>query len=96
MEDKEVLDNYENFWKEIVENPDGTINKDQIAKELYDFSRLISNLSSLYSYITGGMVSKPMTNVSAVTSLFEEELQEAYKRGYEDAKEDLKDDEVPL
>jgi hypothetical protein len=88
VKDQQVFDNYEHFWKEIVENPDGTLNKEQVMRELHDFSTLIGNLSKLYCYISGNVVSKPMTRPEAVLQLFEEQLTEAYERGYQEAMED--------
>ncbi len=35
---------YEDFWKAIIENEDGSINKDQLMRELSDFSVLIGNV----------------------------------------------------
>ena len=80
---------YNEFWKEIVENPDGSLNKEQIMKELADFSVLIKNLSEIYCYMTGNMVSKPMVNSSVIIQICEEQLQESYQRGYEDAMSDV-------
>ena len=81
----EVEQKYNEFWKEIVENPDGTLNKDKIMKELADFSVLIGNLSKINCYLSGNMVSNPMTDASVVIQICEEQLQESYQRGYEDA-----------
>lgn len=89
MTDQKVLDNYNEFWKEIVENPDGTLNKEQIMKELSDFSMLIVNLSKLYSYISGNRASYPTIKPEVVLELFEEELKEQYDLGYQDATDDL-------
>ena len=83
-----VEQKYNEFWKEIVENPDGTLNKEQIMKELADFSVLIDNLSKIYDRISSGIVSKPMTNAKTVLALYEEALEEAYERGYEDGVSD--------
>lgn len=88
MVDLDVQNNYESVWKEIVENPDGSLNKEQIMKELADFSMLIHNLSTIYCYVSGNLVSKPNTRPEAVIQLFEEQLKESYERGYEDAMED--------
>lgn len=82
MSQSDIDKKYDSFWKEIVENPDGTLNKEQLKKELYDFSQLIGNLSALYCYITGDTVSKPMTDTKCVLGLFEEKLREAYNDGY--------------
>jgi hypothetical protein len=45
MEDYKKI--YEDFWKEIVENKDGSLNKLQIMKELYDYSNVMDNCSKV-------------------------------------------------
>ena len=89
----DVETKYNEFWKEIVENPDGTLNKEQIMKELADFSVLIGNISKIYCYMTGNMVSKPMVHAEVIIQLCEEQLQESYDRGYQDGKADGANDE---
>ena len=91
MIDRAVIDNYESVWKEIIENPDGSLNKEQVMKELHDFSILIGNISKIYTYMTGSIVSKPMVDAHIIIGLCEEQLQESYDRGYEDAMQDYKD-----
>lgn len=93
MTDLEVQNNYESFWKEIVENPDGTLNKEQVMRELHDFTKLIDNLSKIYCYISGNVVSKPMTHAEIVLQLFEEQLKESYECGYKDGRADGVEDE---
>lgn len=61
---------YETFWKDIVENEDGTINKEQLMKELSDMSMLIKNCSQAYYCMSCGVISKPNTDFSAVEDLF--------------------------
>ena len=85
---KDYEKNYNEFWKEIVENKDGTINKDQLMKELHDFSYLIHNLGKLYCRISGGITSKPMTNINVILNLYEDALEEQYDNGYSDGYED--------
>ena len=53
----EVEREYNIFWKEIVEK-DGVLDVEQVKKELYDFSRLLRNVSIVYCEITGGRMSK--------------------------------------
>lgn len=48
---------YESFWKKIVENEDGTLNKDQVMRELYDFHHLIEQVPTVYSHVTGHRMS---------------------------------------
>ena len=58
---KEINENYDNFWKEIVENPDGTLNLEQIKKELCDYSNIMDIVSKVYDHITGGRISNILT-----------------------------------
>lgn len=85
----EVDEVYENFWKELVENKDGTLNKDQVKKELYDLNMLIKHLSKMYGRISNGMVSYPQTHPEVVIEMYEEALKSSYYDGYKDAEEDL-------
>lgn len=76
---------YEKFWKVLVENPDGTVNKEHLMKELYDFSMLIFNLQELYDRITNGRISHPATKPEEILEEFEQRLAESYDFGYKDA-----------
>jgi len=58
-------------------NPDGTLNKDQVARELADALTLQRHLSEIYSEVSSGRVSKPFTLPSVVTEMFHEALTEA-------------------
>lgn len=88
-EPRDYVKDYESHWKSIVENTDGSINKEQVMKELSDFSMLIEHLSTLYCLATGNKVSYPTVKAEVVYGIFEEELQEAYETGYNDAKDDF-------
>ena len=57
---------YEDFWKAIVENPDGNLNLDKLKRELHDFKTLVRNVSLVYDHVTGGRISKPMTDPGVV------------------------------
>jgi hypothetical protein len=54
---------YEEFWKDLVENPDGTLDKDKVMRELSDYRFLMRQASKVYCHVTGGMASK--TNIYA-------------------------------
>ena len=69
---KEVEKIYNEFWKEIIENEDGSLNKKQIMKELCDYYHIMHNCSSAYDLMSCGIISKPNTCFSAVRGLFEE------------------------
>ncbi len=64
MEDYEKI--YEEFWKGIVENPDGSLNLDQIKRELADFKALMTSASEVFMHVTCGRVSKPNTLAEVV------------------------------
>lgn len=68
---------YRDDWQEIVELPDGTLNLDQVARELYDYGNLMRWASEVYDYVSGGLISKPNTLPSAVMDLADERADEA-------------------
>ena len=70
MKEKDYKEEYEQFWKGIVENEDGTLNKDQIMRELADFSMVINNCELAYSTMTDQTISKCNTNFSNVQGIF--------------------------
>lgn len=51
MED--YIQKYEDFWKNIVENGDGSLNKDQIMRELSDYSMVMNDCEKAYDLMTG-------------------------------------------
>lgn len=63
---------YEEFWKAIVENKDGTLNKDQVMKELSDYSMIIDNCTRAYDLLSDGAISKPNTKFYEVENIFNE------------------------
>lgn len=73
MIDEEVEKEYEEFWKDLVED-DGVLNKEQIKKELYDFSVVMDNCSKAYMEMTRGYISKPNTYFSEVLGIFQEKF----------------------
>lgn len=82
--EKEIEENYQNFWKEIVENPDDSINKEQLKKELFDFSFLMENSSKIYYHITDGLLSKnnytSKTVIDVADDVFNKLLKEETKK----------------
>ena len=70
MEDYEK--EYEEFWKDIVENEDGSLNKDQVMRELSDYSMIIDNCTKAYMIMSDGMISKPHTCFFEVENIFDD------------------------
>jgi hypothetical protein len=79
---------WESFWKRDVCNHDGTINIEQVKKELYDFSFIMEQVPKVYCHITGGMLSKIMyradTVIRAADDHFNKELEESIKQEIEE------------
>lgn len=69
---------YRDFWRDIVEHPDGTLNRDQIMRELHDYHHLMEQAAIAYSEVTG-RISKPNTMAHHVIGEAEERTQEAIK-----------------
>jgi len=82
---EECRTRYETFWKRVVENPDGSLNKIQVIKELSDFLGVIDNVPLVYDHVTGGSVSKPNTYAYEVNALHDQYIQDRL----EDYKKDL-------
>lgn len=68
--DVDYKEEYENFWKGIVENEDGSLNKDQVMRELADYSMVMHNCAMAYSTMTNQIISKQNTLFSEVESIF--------------------------
>lgn len=86
--DKKVEKVFNEFWSEIVCNPDGTLNKEQVMKELYDFHFVLENVPKVYCHITGNKLSKPNYDAQVVIDAFEEHLREETRMAIEDYKEE--------
>lgn len=90
----DYMQEYERFWKEIVEHPDGTLNRDQIARELADALTLQRHLSEIYSEVSSGQVSKPFTLPSVVTAMYHDGLTEVRDEAIRELIEELEDRET--
>ena len=73
-EELSYMDKYNEFWKDIVENEDGTLNKDQVMRELSDYSMVLDNCSDAYYAMTNGKISKQNTKFFEVENIFNNEF----------------------
>lgn len=64
-EDNEVETVWREFWLPIVA-PNDVVDMEQVKKELFDFKTLMGNTARVYSYVTRGHISKPLTMPEAV------------------------------
>ena len=73
---------YNDFWKPIIEK-DGTLDVDQMKKELYDFYVMIGEVPKVYCHITGNKLSKPLypaeTVIRAADDYTDQLIEEAIK-----------------
>jgi len=69
---KTYQEEYEDFWKGIVENEDGTLNKDQVMRELSDYSMVMDNCARAYCLMTHQRISKQNTMFFEVENIFNE------------------------
>jgi len=79
---------YKEFWQNIVENKDGTLNKEQVMKELSDFSFILEQLPRIYMAVTGDKLSKTMYYANTIITCFEEHLNDVVEQAIEDYKEE--------
>jgi hypothetical protein len=83
MKDYEKI--YKEFWKEIVENPDGSLNLDQVKRELADFKGLMTRATEVFMHVTGGKVSKLNTLAEVVISLADAHIEDICDEAVQDA-----------
>jgi len=80
---------YNRDWHAVLE-PDGAFDKEQMKKELADYSFVLSQISEVYSEITGGLLSKPNYFAGGVLRAaddHQQQLCEECQQGAAEAKE---------
>lgn len=73
-----TLEDTKSFWNSIIRNADGTINEEQVYKELADFSFMIGEVPKVYMHITDNLLSKPNYYAYGVISKADETYQRQY------------------
>lgn len=63
---------YEHFWKALVEKEDGSLNVDQVKKELADYKIMLDEVPKVYNELAG--LSKPLTRAEAIISIVEDRM----------------------
>lgn len=87
MNTKTVEEEYNDFWKDIVENPDGSLNVEQVKKELSDYSFLLHGIPLIYGEVTGGMEGEPNTMPEAVIRRFNDHVTKLLDEAIEEERE---------
>jgi hypothetical protein len=75
---------WEQTWKEIVCNADGTINADLVKLELSDFSMLLRYYAVVLQHATGGRISKENTHPSAIMAVIDDYISERVAEAVEE------------
>ncbi len=74
--DQSVEDIWKEFWEQILIKEDGSLDLEQVKKELADFHDLIHNASEVYDHVTGGTLSKPNSAPVYVIQFAEDRIKE--------------------
>lgn len=72
MLERNYEDEYDELWSGIVENEDGSLNKDQVKRELSDYSMVLDHCAKAYSTMTNGRISLQNTCFFEVENIFNE------------------------
>lgn len=67
---------YNDFWKDLVEDDNGSLNRDKVMRELADYHNVMQQVSLVYDDITGGRISKPNTMAFEVIGVAQERIDE--------------------
>jgi len=79
---------FEEFWREIVCRADGSLDIEQVKRELHDFHIVMGEVALVYDHITGGLLTKPTTEACHITDAFDDAVDKAYEEGKRDAAAD--------
>lgn len=77
---------WRDFWKPLVA-PGGQLCLAQVKRELFDFHNLMDNTARVYCHVTGGAISKPMTDAGAVIQISDEVDERQCQDAVEEAQE---------
>ena len=69
---EEILTTYNLTFKEFVENPDGTLNRDAVMRELYDYSIVAEQATKVYWNVTNGRVGNVFTKPEVIIAIAED------------------------
>ncbi len=77
---------WDSFWKDIVTKEDGTIDLEQIKRELADFYYVMNEVPKVYMEITGGELSKIMYTAETVIGLYNQQVEKLIEEALEEAR----------
>ncbi len=87
MEQKETADEvWSEFWAPICTKADGSLNLEQVKKELSDFHYVMQQVPKVYSHITGNLLSKIMYEARIVIDAADKHYEDFYRTEDEEPK----------
>jgi hypothetical protein len=87
--DKNWKSRWEEFWLPLLINDLGELDKRLIKNEIHDLHFIYEQIDKVYTALTGGKLSKLMYYADTIIKLHEQEVQDAYDEGYNEAKKEL-------
>ena len=81
---------FNEFWKDIICNPDGSLNAEQVKKELADFHYIMDQVPKVYCHVTGDTLSKLMYEADTVINCADNHLNEQIENANKELTEELK------
>ncbi|MBC9913173.1 hypothetical protein [Chitinophaga varians] len=79
---------FDDFWRDIVCNPDGSLNSEQVKKELADFKFVMDQVPKVYCHVTGGVLSKVMYPAEVVIASADQNFNTQLELEIKERKED--------
>jgi hypothetical protein len=77
------------FWQDIVCDPNGEINKEQLKKELSDYSMILEEVPKVYCALTNDTLSKPHylaeTVIAVASDIQNAEYEDRFKDDVEES-----------
>ena len=84
---KDIDETYENFWKSLVENPNGELNKEEVKKKLYDLAMVNAKMTKLVSTVTGETISNPNAELDDIIAAYYDRMESIVGMNLEEEKE---------
>lgn len=92
MSEKTYEEVWDEFWADICLNEDGSLNLDQVKRELADWHFAMGQVTEVYLHITDDMLSKPTYYAEGVIQVAEDVVQQRIEWAIEDF---LHDNDLP-
>lgn len=84
--DPEVVEQFNDFWAQLVCEENGRLNRNAVMRELFDFATLMDAASKVYCHVSGGMISKHNTLPEVVIAVATDKDNEALEEILADEK----------